>query len=176
MIWSRAWDIENNDWQIRATLFKNTKLLNATMGTVKQMIWWYVGDLHPEVMHSCETMAKLVCKASQLKCDNYRFKMDHAIRPYCDLCNDHALENAVHVVMHCQALAEERNSMYIQIGNLERYYDVRFLSHGNNNFYTIMGKVTDEQDIFIAVQFLKVVAVSVNKMYNLVLKSRDGIG
>ena len=63
-----------------------------------------------------------------------------------------------------------------QFGNLERYYDVRFLSNGNNDFYTIMGKVTDEQDIFIAVQFLKVVAVSVNRMYNLVLKSRDGIG
>ena len=176
MIWSRAWNIENNDWRIRAILFKNTKLLSATMSTVKQMIWWYVGDLHPNLMHSCETMAKLVCKASQLKCDNYRFKIDHAIRPYCDLCNTHALENAVHVVMHCQALAEERNRMYIQFRNLERYYDVRFLSNGNNDFYTIMGKVTDEQDIFIAVQFLKVVAVSVNRMYNLVLKSRDGIG
>ena len=99
IVWSHAWVIENHDWQIRAILFKNTKLLSATMGNVKQMIWWYVGDLHPELMCSCETMAKLVCKSSQLKCDNYRFKMDHAIRPYCDLCNDHALENVVHVVI-----------------------------------------------------------------------------
>ena len=80
------------------------------------------------------------------------------------------------VVMHCQALVGEREDMYSQIENLERGYEISLLSQGNNNFHTIMGKIPEEQDAFISVQFLKIVAISFDRMYNVVMKSRDGIG
>ena len=101
MVWSRAWAIENRDWAIRTFMFNSTKLLNATMGSVKQIVWWQLGDMCPEIMQECETMAKIVCRASMLKSDRYHFKIDHAIRPYCDLCQEHAIEDAKHIVMHC---------------------------------------------------------------------------
>ena len=66
--------LENQDWGIRTTLFKATKSLSATMGTVKLMIWWQLGDLYPELRECCGTMAKLVCGASKLKSDSYLYK------------------------------------------------------------------------------------------------------
>ena len=66
MLWSRAWDIENRDWEIRTTLFKSNKLLSATMGSIKQLIWWQLGDMFPKIIQPCENVAKISLLSSLL--------------------------------------------------------------------------------------------------------------
>ena len=39
-----------------------------------------------------------------------------------------------------------------------------------------MGRIPDDHDMNITVRFLKIVAVSINRMYNFVLENRNGIG
>ena len=67
----KAWEIENQDWYIRTNLLKSTKYINATINVVKPLVWWQLSDISPDMMLCCETMSKLVCKASKLKRDNY---------------------------------------------------------------------------------------------------------
>ena len=98
MVWAKAWVLENRDWTIRTNIFKVTQCLNTTRDTIKPLIWWELGDvtyvcicidcnlLTHDIMHCCEMMVKLVCRASKLKADIYRFRNNCVNRPYCDLC------------------------------------------------------------------------------------------
>ena len=63
-------------WYIRTNLFNSTEFISATVDNVKTLIWWQLGDVAPDMMLHCETMAQLVCKASKLKCDDYRYRND----------------------------------------------------------------------------------------------------
>ena len=64
IVWSKAWEIENQDWFYRVTLFRTTEYINATIDTVGPLIWWQLSDVSPDMILCCETMAKFVCRAS----------------------------------------------------------------------------------------------------------------
>ena len=55
-------------------LFRTTAYLSATMNSVRTLIWWQMGDVFPDIMLACETMCKLICRGSDLKCDYYLFR------------------------------------------------------------------------------------------------------
>ena len=63
----------NQDWEIRTNLFRTTVCLSATMNSASALIWWQMGDVFPEIMLACETMCKLICRASDLKCGGQLF-------------------------------------------------------------------------------------------------------
>ena len=121
-------------------------------------------------------MAKLVCKASKLECDRYQFQINHSIRPYCDLCDEYAIEDAKHIVMYCPYLPKDRESMYSRIKDLDKISGIVILKTNCNSFHIIMGMMPEHLDLDIALSFLKIAAVAVNKMYITVLKERVGIG
>ena len=81
MVWEKAWMLENQDWQYSTNLFKSTEYLNATIGSVITLIWLQVSGLSNEMMVYCETMSKLVCRASNLKIDCHQFKNNPLNRP-----------------------------------------------------------------------------------------------
>ena len=101
IVWSRAWELENQDWYIRTNLFKSTEFISATIDNVKPLIWWQLSDISPDMMLYCETMSKLVCKANKLKSDDYRYGNEAANHPYYEICPDFAIENVGHLLMHC---------------------------------------------------------------------------
>ena len=68
---------------------------------IKPLIWWQLGNLSPDIMQSCETMSKLVCRSSKLKSDSYLYRNNDDNHPHCDMCQDFALEDAEHLVIHC---------------------------------------------------------------------------
>ena len=84
IVWKRAWDIDSQDWEIRSSLFRNTKTINTVSDNGRLLIWWQLADLAPEIMKQCEVMAKVVFKASNLKVDCYQFKKDPIRRTYCE--------------------------------------------------------------------------------------------
>ena len=144
IVWSKAWEIENQDWHFRTNLFKSTKFLSATITEVKPMIWWQLSDVSPDLIVCCETMSKLVCRASSLKCDNYQYKNDVVNRPYCEMCPDFALENTEHLLMHCSYFEEQRDIMFKQLNDLEEYYDMEILTPLGNNLHILLGRVPAE--------------------------------
>ena len=176
IVWSRAWELENQDWFIRTNLFISTEFISATIDNVKTLIWWQLSDVAPDMMLHCETMSKLVCKASKLKCDDYRYRNDVVNRPYCDLCQDHAIENVEHLLIHCPSLRNEREAMFDEINEIENYYGSRILNPVDSNLHTLLGKVPNNANPEMMLYFYKAVARNVYTMYSILLRNRQGIG
>ena len=65
LVWSRAWEMENRDWKIRTNLFKVTKYVSKIQEGIQPLIWWQIGDISHDLMRYCETMVRLVCRASK---------------------------------------------------------------------------------------------------------------
>ena len=85
--------------------------------------------MYPDIMQSSETMLKLVCRSSKLKSDSYIYRNDGDNRPYCNMCQDFALEDAAHLVIHCSYFKNIRVHIFLDISESERL-------HGINVFYT----------------------------------------
>ena len=99
-VWRSAWEIEDQDCGFRTALLSSSMNLKRMSEKVYMLIWWQLGDLRPELMYQCDVMVKLICRASNLKCDNYKFKNAVGMR-YCDICQSLANENAEHIILHC---------------------------------------------------------------------------
>ena len=141
IVWSRAWDMENQDWYIRTNLFMTREFISATVDNVKPLIWWQLSDISPDIILHCETMSKLVCKASKLKSDDFRYRNEAVNRPYCELCPDLVIENVEHLLIHCLYLRNERDAMFNEISEIENYYGSRILTLHENNLHTLLGKI-----------------------------------
>ena len=175
-VWEKAWGLENQDWHFRTNLFSSTKYISATIDSVRMLIWWQLGGLSHDMMMHCETMCRLVCRASELKVDCYQYRNNPLNRPYCDNCDDLAIENVEHLIMHCQFHNERRNQMYEEIEDLERFYGARILSPVENNLYTLLGKVPLDANPEMVFHFCRIVANNVHSMYTAVTKNREGVG
>ena len=176
LVWDKAWTLENQDWHFRTNLFNSTKYISATIDSVRLLIWWQIGGLSHELMVCCETMCKLVCRASDLKVDCHQFKNNPLNRPYCDKCDDIALENVEHLLMHCTFHNRRRDAMFREIEDLERYYEARILNPFENNLYTLLGKVPEDANPEMMFHFCRIVATNVHCMYLAVTKNREGVG
>ena len=73
-------------------------------------------------MTSCETMVKLVCKASRLKSDCYQYHKDNLNTSYCVLCGILAIEDAEHIILHCHYMTDLRNQMFAEIEKSDHTY------------------------------------------------------
>ena len=121
-------------------------------------------------------MCKLVCRASDLKVDCHQFKNNPLNRPYCDKCDDIALENVEHLLMHCTFHNRRREAMFREIEDLERYYEARILNPLENNLYTLLRKVPEDANPEMMFHFCRIVATNVHCMYLAVTKNREGVG
>ena len=176
MVWEKAWYLENQDWHFRTNLFNSTKYISATIDSVKTLIWWQVGGLSHDMMMYCETMCKLICRASELKIDCHQYKNNPVNRPYCDKCDEIAIENVEHLIMHCPFQNRRRETMLREIEHLERLYETRILSPVENNLFTLLGKVPDNANPEMMFHFCRIEATNVHYMYISVTKNREGVG
>ena len=175
-VWEKAWGLENQGWHFRTNFFSSTKYISATIDSVRTLIWWQLGGLSHDMMTYCETMCKLVCRASELKVDCHQYKNNPLNRPYCDKFDDLALENVEHLLMHCHFHNERRDQMYEEIENLEIFYGTRILSPVENNLYTLLGKVPVDANPEMVFHLCRIVATNVHSMYTAVTKNREGVG
>ena len=175
LVWQRAWNLEDQDWEYRSSLFKSTVNLKRIMSSVCLLIWWQLSDHQPNLMYQCETMVKIVCGASSLKCDSYVFKKNNNSK-YCDLCNNMAVENPEHMIMHCQYLHDIRMRMLDDISELELSTACPILKNSGDMFSTLLGNLPTDIHPDIGFAFLRIVAINVYDMYKTVLKNREGVG
>ena len=175
LVWRRAWNLEDQDWGYRSRLFKSTINLTKSMSNVCLLVWWQLGDHHPELMYQCEVMAKIACGASNLKSDNYVYKRN-GVSKYCDSCNEFSIENAEHIIMHCQSLHDIRSKMLNEISDLELLHMATILTNSDDMFSTLLGKISNDIQPEIGIAFLEIVATNVYEMYRTVVLNREGIG
>ena len=118
LIWKRAWLVEDDDWSYRTRISKYTLRMEKTVGSVFYLIWWQIADRLPALITVCETMAKLVCNASNLKSDDYRYGYEKPIPKICDLCDGYETENVSHLVLHCSFHEEIRAQMMAELNEI----------------------------------------------------------
>ena len=178
IVWAKAWELENQDWQFRVNLCRSMEHVKAISNCVNTLTWWQIGGMSKDMMVSCETMSTLICRASELKCDSYRFKNNPTNPPYCDLCTNFAIENAEHLLMHCPYFNDRREAMFNEINELEKYYQTAIIDPRENTFYmyTLLGKPLDGKIPEMMLYFYRIVAVNVHHVYVTTVKNREGVG
>ena len=65
-------------------------------------------------------MSKLVCRSTKLKSDSYLYRNDVDNRPYYNLCQDSALEDAELLVIHCSYFKNIRKHIFLDLSESER--------------------------------------------------------
>ena len=98
--------------------FKSTLFLRTVNENVSLLIWWQLADYEPKLMKQCEATAKIVCGASKLKQDDYRFKNRGGNERCCELCGSNTIEDAKHIILQCEAFADTREKMFREISLL----------------------------------------------------------
>ena len=172
LIWDKAWRIEDQDWEFRADFFKYTLRIEKVVGSVNYLIWWQISDKYPGLVKICEIMAKLVCSASNLKCDDYRFKHGSANNQICDRCDLYEVENLPHVLLHCPANELEMTKLQSDL-----YAICPLLFHRDPDILNvILGKNVPTIDFDTMVEVWICAGKTISKIYWEVLNSRTGIG
>ena len=94
---------------------KTLKKKLKTLGNSQYLVWWALADKWPEHQRMCESMARLVCRASRLKGDDPRNKGAGHSSSVCCRCELGITENAMHVIMQCPAGEKARCEMLKEI-------------------------------------------------------------
>ena len=101
MVWSKGWRLEDIYWSVERQLHQSLDLLcNVNVG-VRYITWWKIADKFPELTKKCEIMSKILCHSSILKSDDLRLKSLTRMHRLCNLCDQHAVEDARHFILHC---------------------------------------------------------------------------
>ena len=63
------------------------------------------------ITRNIETIAKTICNASSLKCDDIRLKSEPPSRKLCTLRDSFSIEDAKHLILQCPHLDANRTGM-----------------------------------------------------------------
>ena len=168
IVWARAWAIEQEQYDNAPA--NQVGLIRRVLSNPAYSIWWQMSDLNHAIMKRCETMVKLLCKASFLKDDDCRLKKKPLGSRMCTMCELGALENVEHMVMQCPANNVYRNLLYNGINEIAPGVEpANFLN-------VVMGKFIEGWDFEQMVPIWEISVVYVVNMYYDSLRARQGIG
>ena len=173
MVWHKAWLIEDRDWELKSRLFNNTRLYNKICDVPMYCVWWKISDVFPALIRQCENMVKLICRASKLKVDDYKFKNRNVM---CTLCDNYAREDTLHIILQCHGTEQLRNDMQTEL--IRRIGRDNYGEIANRNDYhaVLMGSCPDNISEDTMMVFWTVVCIYVSRMYWYTLKNREGVG
>ena len=121
-------------------------------------------------------MAKLSCRASQLKSDDYKYKTATFYAKSCTLCNLASYENVEHMIMTCPHNQDLRIQMFDALLTSEECVDIWNHVKPNEVFKIILGGKMNGHDFCEMVPIWCNVCIWVSKMYYRTLRDRVGIG
>ena len=118
-VWAQAWKLDDAYWCSIFTINNDCKYLHSTIGVTKYLTWWSISDKFPNMLRWCENLAKIVCKSSLLRVDDFRLKDSLHSAKVCSLCDNYSIENIEHIVMQCPFFENNRVELYKKIDLLD---------------------------------------------------------
>ena len=175
MVWKRGWSLEDTYWRLDARLHKELDLILRVCSETRYLIWWNLSNIYPDMIMICETMARILCHSSLLKCDDIRLKNLSHVHKVCSLCDHYSVENATHFIMQCPGTQHLRNEMLTE---LESHHDIHNVLRDNANDVMLicLGKCPDDNYSEVMVKLWCISGRHINIMYRYVLNQRKGIG
>ena len=115
LVWQQAWTLEDAYWRSANLILKENDLLVNTLSSPGYLSWWHLSDTVYGLMRMCENMAKLVCHASKLKCDDCSLKGKPTSSRTCTNCDSYLPETLHHILMQCPSNQLEVSTMIEEI-------------------------------------------------------------
>ena len=79
IVWAQAWKLEDAYWLSTFVINQDCEYLFKISGKSKYITWWDISDKYPSSIRMCENLAKIVCKTSKLKSDDYKMVIEHVV-------------------------------------------------------------------------------------------------
>ena len=108
MVWERGWHLKDLHWRIDKCLYRQRNLLSGMCPSIRYLTWWMVSDTYPKYTKECEILAKIICHASVLRGDDFKYKNAPGTPQMCDLCDCFEVEDAQHFILRCSYFANEK--------------------------------------------------------------------
>ena len=120
----------------------------------------------------CEIMARLVCRNSTLKSDDYRVRNNTLRNQLCDMCDMYQVEDVKHVILHCPYHEQERNELMENISLI----CPQIFQIDPDILNILLGKRVQGIDNDTMFDVWICAGKIISSMYYKVLKSRTGVG
>ena len=142
------------------------------MGAVNYLVWWHISDLFPKLMRICEVMARIVCRNSMLKSDDYRTRTGNVSDMKCTLCDNFEVEDMKHMILHCSFHENTRNAMFKEISRIcPNLFDI-----DPDILRIVLGKSVPGIDQETLCNVWICAGKAISSMYYSTLSNRDGVG
>ena len=170
LVHARTWDNELDEWQNLDYDGVGLELLNRVSLGPDYSIWWQLSDSDHRMMKKCETMVRILCKATYLKDDDCRLKGQPLGSRMCIRCDLGAMETAVHMIMECPANLECRTTLNAEMNDIAPDIEPHEMLN------VALGKVIDGWNMDQMRPIWEVSAKYITQMYTDTLRARQGIG
>ena len=98
--WEKVWLREREHWDEYMSNNAKCDLINLVTPTPTYSIWWMISDIHQDYMRRCETMVRILCHTSLLKCDDVKLIGSTFSARSCILCNNDGYEYIRHTIRY----------------------------------------------------------------------------
>ena len=160
----------------RSARSSSTIQYNTSPNVNLPMVWWDIANLRSDLIPMCEIMARLVCRASELKSDDFSTKnQTHSIRT-CSLCDAFCEENVKHLIMQCNFNQGIRSHMMDEISRLYAQIGQDINEGQSSILYILLGKTLGGCTWQDMVPIWTTAGLAIAEMYRNVLCERTGVG
>ena len=106
------------DWSSQRNECEGLRLLDEVLPGPAYSTRWQLSDSDPKLPRRCETMVRILCKATNLKDDDRKLKGQTIWSRICTRCDLGAPEDAIHMIMQCPANAIHRGHLSNEIKDI----------------------------------------------------------
>ena len=174
-IWGRAWALDDAYWRSTSLICSDNDLLFHTVGRSQYLTWWYISDKWPHHIRMCKILAKIVCRTSRFKCDDYRLKTASHSQRMCERCDLSTVETIGHLIMQCPSTNDLRLAMYDEIRQTDPLYDERRLRNPGESLYWLLGKHIPGVEHDQMVDIWKIAGMYIQRMYKDAIEKRESV-
>ena len=176
MVWKKGWVLEDLYWRIEKHMHRSLDILSGISPVVRYLPWWSISDKYPNLMKDYEILARIVCHASLLRDDDFKYKNQLGTARMCNLCDNFEKEDARHFILRCPYFANQRSTMLNEIDAVIGAPRISFFDDNVDMLYRLMGRphcnISEAQSKAILLIILKTVA----SMYRENMRQKRGIG
>ena len=176
MVWKRGWALEDVYWRIEKHLHKSLDILSNVSPIVRYLPWWSISDKYPKHMKDCEILSRIVCHASLLRDDDFKYKNQIGTNRMCNLCDRFEIENARHFILLCPYFAQQRNLMLLEIEAVTGTTGHNFFDDDIDMLYRILGRPNSSLNAMQSETILLIILRTIASMYRENIRQKKGVG
>ena len=139
VVWEKAWVLDDAYWRSLIVTTYDSNILYKTIGTPRYLSWWQISDKFPMHTKMCESLARIVCKTSLLKSDDYKLKSLTPSNRVCNNCDLYGPEDIKHLLKQCPATEDNRVKLYHKLYLIDSSIRERVKNEPQQVFIWLLG-------------------------------------